>query len=121
MAQRVKRVPAGARGAKRPNPLLGEVSFTCTRSDFQLIEKIVNRALALCAQLGGDPCQRQDLMMDVIAVHVNGTPLRLRELLWADDASFGHDVFGIRRFLNRDDATLTQCFTPRFAVPENWR
>lgn len=53
--------------------------------------------------------------MDVIAVHMNGRPLRLEALLAADDFNFAHDVFGIRRHLDRDTGELTQCFVPRFS------
>ena len=93
------------------------VSFECSTQDHGLAQQITDRALALCARLGGDPCRRQDMLMDIVAVHANGCPLRLDELLTADDANFGHDVFGIRRYLDRDTGQLTRCFVPRFARP----
>lgn len=52
--------------------------------------------------------------MDIRACHANGTPLRLEELLRADDGNFGHDVFGIRRYIDRTTGQLTDCFLPRF-------
>ena len=84
-----------------------------------LITRIGQRAYELTLRLGvwGDwrehPYPKLDVMMDVTAVHANGNPLRLRELLAADDGDFAHDVFGIRRFLNRDTGEL-DCFRPRF-------
>jgi hypothetical protein len=53
--------------------------------------------------------------MDITACHLNGCPLRLGELLGADDANFAHDVFGIRRHLNRETGKLEDCFCPRYA------
>ena len=57
-----------------------------------------------------------DAQMDVTAVHANSLPLDLAGLLAASDADFGHDVFGIRRYLNRDTGRLTCCFTPRYSA-----
>jgi hypothetical protein len=54
--------------------------------------------------------------MDVVATHANGTPLRLADLLAADDFDFAHDVGGIRRHLDRTTGRLGGCFVPRFAV-----
>ena len=53
-------------------------------------------------------------MMDVTATHNQGAPLQLRQLLAADDGDFAHDVFGIRRWLDRDTGKLAGCFTPRY-------
>jgi hypothetical protein len=90
--------------------------FTATRADFPIIAKIAGRAVAMAAE-AGVAYKHQDAMMDVEACHSNGCPLKLAELLAADDGSFGHDVFGIRRFLDRDTGKLTECFLPRFAQP----
>jgi len=59
-----------------------------------------------------------EAQMDVTACHVNGCPLKLQELLEADDFNFSHDIFGIRRHLNRETGQLENCFLPRFARPE---
>lgn len=53
--------------------------------------------------------------MDITACHANGCPLKLRELLAAEDFNFAHDVFGIRRHLNRETAQLGDYFMLRFA------
>lgn len=94
------------------------ITFAVSKQEHELAMAVAHRALALCARLKGDPCRLQDMAMDVIATHANGCRLRLAELLAADDANFGHDVFGIRRYLNRDTGKLTHCFVPRFAAPE---
>lgn len=54
--------------------------------------------------------------MDITAVHANGNQLDLTALLAADDSNFAHDVFGIRRHLNRDTGELEDFFTPRFSA-----
>ena len=59
----------------------------------------------------------KDANMDITACHLNGCPLRLEELLNANDASFGHDVFGIRRYLDRKTGKLTGFFDPRYSAP----
>jgi hypothetical protein len=33
-----------------------------------------------------------------------------------DDANFTHDVFGIRKYLNRETGELTMCFVPRYTA-----
>jgi len=57
----------------------------------------------------------QDAEMDIVATHANGCPLRLDELAKARDDDFGHDIFGIRRFLDRHTGQLGGQFFPRFA------
>lgn len=57
---------------------------------------------------------KMDLMMDLEVVHKQ-TPLRLKELLKADEFNFFHDICGIYRHLNRQTGELENCFVPRFA------
>lgn len=56
--------------------------------------------------------------MDLTAVHANGNPMRLADLLAADDFNFAHDIVGISRFLDRNTGRLTDCFSPRFSARE---
>lgn len=55
-------------------------------------------------------------VMDIDACHSNGCSLQLDKLLNADDANFAHDVFGIRRFIDRTTGKLDGCFLPRSAA-----
>ncbi len=89
------------------------VKFDLNREERILIEDIVDRAIADDKSL-----DRLDLTMDITACHCNGTPLKLAELLTADDFNFSHDVFGIRRHLDRTTGKLLNHFCPRFAKPE---
>ncbi len=95
----------------------GFVSFDASREDGDLAYKIAARAARMAYEAGG----RYDLIdaqMDIIATHVNGNPLKLQELLEADDMNFSHDAFGIRRHINRDTGKLTQHFLPRYTDTE---
>lgn len=92
------------------------INWRVTEGEHQLIVDIAFRASALARRFAVDYPQR-DAIMDVTAVHANGNPLRLAELAAADEQNFGHDVFGIRRHLNRETGKLENCFSPRFSRP----
>lgn len=93
------------------------LEFTATKEEAKTIMQIVGRAVKLGTTLEVlvDPMQ---LAMDIEACHCNGCPLKLDALLKARDSDFGHDVFGIRRYLDRETGKLTRCFLPRYAEPE---
>lgn len=93
------------------------LSFKTTTEDAALIQQIADRAAKLAATFDLT-YQRPDIGMDITAVHVNSCPLDLEKLLDFDDGNFGHDVFGIRRFLDRDTGELRDCFVPRCARGE---
>lgn len=88
------------------------VSFDVTTADAKLIQKIVDRAVKM-ELLAGD---RTDLVMDLEAVHANGTPLRLAELLAADTFNFAHDINGIQKHIDRETGGLRNHFLPRFTA-----
>lgn len=84
-----------------------------TNDELDLIRSIARRAahVARTANVAYPP---MDAALDVLAVHVNGNPLRLDELLCAKTADFAHDIFGIQRHLDRDTGKLQMCFKPRY-------
>ena len=90
------------------------ISFDVTKEEAKLI-----RAIALRADnevFNGWTTQTVlDTEMDITAVHANGCPLELEELLMAKPFDFAHDVGGIRKHLDRDTGQLRDCFLPRFA------
>lgn len=100
-----------ARKSKRP-----EVSFDCPEADQKIIRAISRRARELYLQNGGDRAAI-DIQMDICATHCNGNPLRLADLLKADDFNLLHDVSKIARHLNRETGELMDCFRPRFSQP----
>jgi hypothetical protein len=90
-------------------------------ADAVIITAIAARAMAIAEknrqEEGGPPPEFDglDINMDITAAHLNGNPLRLEALLAADDFNFVHDVFGIRRHLDRKTGKLGDCFLPRFS------
>jgi hypothetical protein len=80
-----------------------------TREEAQLIMKIVQRYRKVSTRL----FDVMSLDMDISACHISN-PLRLKELLEADDFNFVHDVVGISNNINRTTGKLENCFLPRF-------
>ena len=56
------------------------------------------------------------LHMDIIAIHLNGCKLKLKELLEAPLNDFLHDIGGINQHIDRDTGQLQDCFLPRYAL-----
>ena len=90
------------------------MNFRATKAEFELMNAIADRAVR-AASAAGVSYGKQDALMDINACHSNGCPLKLDELLNADGFNFNHDVFGIRRHLNRETGKLEGFFLPRFA------
>ena len=101
--------------SSRPQHKRYQISFAVSKEAAGLIERIAVRASQMYPHISMD-----HFCMDVTAVHANGTPLRLKALLDADDFNFAHDIAGIYRHLDRDNGSPTggKClnhFVPRFA------
>jgi hypothetical protein len=87
--------------------------FAASRYEMGIITKIVKRARKM------DPdYSAMDATMDIEATHCSRNPLDLGKLLAADDFNFAHDVFGIRRHIDRTTGRLTRFFSPRCSLPE---
>lgn len=84
-----------------------------SREDVILIAKIAKRACERKAITVNGVLDCISLNMDLEAVH-SFNPLRLADMLAADDYNLFHDVYGIRNNLNRDTLKLENCFLPRF-------
>lgn len=91
-----------------------EVSWDVSQGDSKLTRKIVDRYTENWGS--GKGYKPIHLSMDLTACHCNGAPLKLKELLAADDFNFVHDVAGISRHINRDNGQLEDCFSPRYSV-----
>lgn len=100
----------------KKNPPVEAPSFKTARHEFDLIQKIVDRSMGLSTARRYDQWTRMDMHMDLSAVHANGNPLRLDDLLAADDFNFAHDILGIRRNLDRETGKLENFFSPRFSA-----
>lgn len=90
------------------------INWAISGDDEEIISKITDRAMALAAK-AKIVYPRLDCEMDLIACHLNAQPLRLADLLKADDFNFAHDVFGIKRHIDRETAQLRDFFSPRFS------
>ena len=77
--------------------------------DLRTAHKIAARAKALNPEL-----DQIDVALDLMETHLNGCPLRLDDLLAADDFNLMHDVYGISAHLNRETGQIEDCFLPRF-------
>lgn len=86
-----------------------------------IIRAIGDRAEAMGEAHGRD-IRAGYVNVAILTTHEKVVPLRLPELLDADDADFAHDVFGILRHLEpRQPGVppgLSQCFMPRYAEQE---
>jgi hypothetical protein len=92
--------------------------FTASRYESEIINQIANRAVAVAISHGVKGHDKQSAYMDIEACHCNGMPLDLGKLLAADEFNFAHDIFGIRRHINRKTGEIEGCFVPRCALPE---
>lgn len=88
-----------------------------TAAEFKTVQAIARRADAMYKSAGVMDQTQMDTIMDIECCHAT-IPLRLDELLRADDVNFAHDVGGIRRHLDRQTGEMWNCFVPRFAVRE---
>jgi hypothetical protein len=100
--------PAGARTHFGPK-------FTASKFELAIIVAIARRAMRMARDYQVDYSQ-MDALMDIEAAHCNGCPLQLNALLETDEPNFAHDVFGIRRHIDRSNGELQDCFVPRFAI-----
>ena len=89
--------------------------------DGPLIEHFAERASRLWARFNGKTVDPHWIASEVSLVHNHIVPLRLQELLDADDGNFAHDIVGIHCHLAGDNPS--DGFKPRFAKGESdvWR
>jgi len=90
------------------------ISFHVTPAERELLSDIADHAVRM-AKKAGVEYDKMTAVMDLTARHANGNPLKLSELLDADDFNFSHDVFGIARHINRETGKLGGQFLPRFS------
>jgi len=81
-----------------------------TKDEQEIVDAIVERSVRMFIH-----DDSLDALMDISATHIH-TPLRLNDLLNADDFNFVHDLAGIRRHLDRTTGQLMHCFSPRHSA-----
>ena len=90
------------------------INWDTTQEDAEVIAEIAKRVNSMATKTGFT----YDVMaasMDITATHRNGCPLKLGELLGADEFNFAHDTLGILHHIDRESGQLTDCFVPRYA------
>ena len=90
------------------------INWEATIEEHKLQSKIGARASALAKEVGIE-YKQITAVMDIGACHGNGNPLRLADLLEADEVNFAHDVFGIKANIDRATGKLMNCFVPRYS------
>ena len=89
-------------------------------TDNKIIAAIADRAVKLYERVGHKR-MREAIMLELRVCHEMVVPLRLQDLLDADDMNFSHDIGGIAANLRLgvdakgSKARLENCFLPRFA------
>jgi hypothetical protein len=91
------------------------IKWTTNKEEMEIEAKIADRATEMAYQYNFSYVEKLDIIMDLDACHNNGCPLKLQELLDADDTNFAHDVFGIRSNISRYSGKLENCFLPRYS------
>ena len=90
------------------------IKWATNKEDTDLVVKIARRAIAM-AEEKNNQYEQITAVMDITDCQNNGAPLKLQELLDADSFNFAHDVFGIRRHIDRHTGHLQNCFLPRYS------
>lgn len=108
-------VPVSQSKNKPKNPM---ISFKTSKYETGLLSQITTRAVAMAIRYGVD-YTHQTCVMDLCACHANGNPLDLDAMLKMPDSDFAHDIFGIRRHIDRRTGKLGECFVPRCSLPEH--
>jgi len=89
-------------------------NWEITLEDHDLLMQVADRALR---ELNQYPDDKRTLVMDLNACHSNGCALDFAGLLAAPMLDFSHDIYGIRKAINRNTGKLSEdCFMPRFAL-----
>lgn len=91
------------------------IRFKVSKDEHRTIMTIADRASAMALESDLN-YPRTEAAMDITAVHANDCKLKLRELASAEPFDFAHDVFGIRRHLDRATGKLGDSFYPRYAA-----
>lgn len=96
------------------------LSFDVSKSDLAKLMSIADRAVSMAHAYSVD-YSKFDALMDLTACHANGMPLDLDNLAAAPEFDFAHDVFGIRRHINRETGVIEDCFVPRCSMSQQQR
>lgn len=95
---------------------MSDINWNISKADHALVRQVARRAAKMAIDHGQREVDLMSIEMDLMATHLNGCHLDLRELLEASESDFGHDIYGISRHLNRNTGKLGNFFVPRYAT-----
>lgn len=90
------------------------LNFTCSPQDMALIIQCGARCFDIVHNGHGIECDAMLQSMNLAAVHCNGRPMKLLQLLMSDNADFIKDMGDIHHFLNTDTGKLPDSMKLRF-------
>lgn len=97
------------------------LKWTATKEEHEHIMTLAKLTVSHAAK-NGIVYRLQEAGMDITAAHANGNPLKLAEMVAAigteNESDVLHDLFGIRRHIDRSTGKLGDCFSPRYSQPE---
>ena len=98
-----------------------KINFDIDDAGYRLVQKIVDRFQKLTTK--SNPRARLskaklELVLDIVACHMNGCELDLEKLLNFDDFNLVHDVAGIRNRIDRNTGQINGCFLPKCSKKE---
>ena len=76
----------------------------------------IARSASNLARNAGQDISPLEFVLDLATTHNHACPLDFAAMATGNPADVAHDVFGIRRHLDRETGLLTDCFLPRFAA-----
>jgi hypothetical protein len=85
-----------------------------TREEYEVILAIADRAVPMY-RAAGIGYGKLSIALDLEYAHQD-VGIDLPRLLAADEATFAHDLLGIRQHLNHQTHKLENCFVPRTAL-----
>lgn len=86
--------------------------FTTSIDDQATIVKIADRIMACSSPAYAD---KLTAIIDLSLTHALVCPLDLNRLLAAPENHFLHDIFGIKKHLDREKAVFEPMYRPRYA------
>jgi hypothetical protein len=88
-------------------------NWEISKPEFDLLVQVADRALAAFTHY---PDDKRTLVMDLMACHANACALDFKSMLEGPLQDLSHDIYGIRKHINRDTGKLEDFFTPRYAL-----
>jgi hypothetical protein len=95
--------------------------WEASKEDYVLIEKIASMAYGRLIKLykdKGKPVDfdKSDIQLDILAVHLNDSPIDLKTLVESSPSILVSDVLGIMQNIDRETGCLKTSFVPKSSL-----